>query len=51
MNADGSAGVDIEARLGARLPVLSSVGVGLMVGGLVLLFVGGLIFWRGLYPR
>jgi len=51
MNADGSAGVDIEAQLGARLPVLSSVGVGLMVGGLVLLFVGGIIFWRGLFPR
>lgn len=51
MNADGSVGVDIEARLGAKIPILRSIGVGLLVGGLVLLFVGGSLFWRGLFPR
>ena len=51
MNADGSAGVDIEAQLGAKIPILRNIGVGLMVGGLILLFIGGSIFWRGLFPR
>ena len=51
MNADGSAVVDLEARLGARIPILRNIGMGLVVGGLVLLFIGGSIFWLGLFPR
>ena len=51
MNADGSAGVGIEARLGAKIPILRTIGTGLMVGGLVLLFMGGAVFWRSLFPR
>lgn len=51
MNADGSTDVDIEAKLGARIPILRTIGTGIFVGGLFLLFIGGAMFWRGLYPR
>jgi hypothetical protein len=51
MNADGSAGVVLEASLGVRIPVLGSISIGLLVGGLVLFLLGGSIFYRGLYPR
>jgi hypothetical protein len=51
MNADGSADVDVEAQLGARIPILRNIGNGLFLGGLVLLFIGGYIFLRGLFPR
>jgi hypothetical protein len=37
MNADGSAGVDVQADVGAQVPVLTWVGVGLLVAGAVLL--------------
>ncbi|MGD2201084.1 MAG: zinc ribbon domain-containing protein [Candidatus Bathyarchaeota archaeon] len=51
MNADGSLGVEIETRLGARIPFLRTVGTGLLVAGLILLFLGWLFFRRGLVSR
>ncbi len=39
-NADGSPGVTVDARLGAKLPWLGPLSVGLIVGGVVLM-VGG----------
>jgi hypothetical protein len=51
MNADGSADVDIEAKLGVKIPILRTIGTGIFMGGLILFFIGGIIFWWGLYPR
>jgi hypothetical protein len=35
MNADGSAGVSVDARIGATVPALDGLGWGLLVSGLV----------------
>jgi hypothetical protein len=36
MNADGSRGVDVRADVGAKVPALEWISLGLLVGGLVL---------------
>ncbi|MFL6096991.1 MAG: hypothetical protein ACJ71Y_16185, partial [Blastococcus sp.] len=40
MNADGSAGVSVAARLGATVPALGGLAWGLLAVGLVLLLLG-----------
>jgi hypothetical protein len=44
MNADGSMGVDIEVRMGARLPILRSIGGILLAVGLVLVLIALALF-------
>jgi hypothetical protein len=45
MNADGSANVAVALRIGARVPALQWVAIGLLAGGgLVLLLGGGLVY-------
>jgi hypothetical protein len=53
MNANGSPGVDVQARFGARVPSLRWVGIGLLAGGVFALLVGGLLLslGTGLIPR
>jgi hypothetical protein len=48
MNADGSMGVDLEVRMGARLPILRSIGGILLAVGLVLVLVA-LALFRGVF--
>ncbi|MCW2702015.1 MAG: exported protein of unknown function [Blastococcus sp.] len=43
MNADGSADVSVNARIGATVPVLGGVAWELLAGGLFLLVIGGLV--------
>ncbi|MBI4259676.1 MAG: DUF4389 domain-containing protein [Actinobacteria bacterium] len=43
MNEDGSAGVDVDADIGATVPALPWIGVGLLAGGAVLLAGGVLL--------
>jgi hypothetical protein len=43
MNADGSAGISVESRIGATFPALSGLGWGLLITGLVCLVVGALL--------
>ncbi|MCW4013569.1 MAG: DUF4389 domain-containing protein, partial [Candidatus Bathyarchaeota archaeon] len=47
MNADGSANVDVEVGMGAKVPIVSSIGKGLFVSGLVLLAAGVAIVYFG----
>jgi hypothetical protein len=51
MNADGSKGVDLDMRFGAKVPVLRTVGNGLIAGGLITLAIGGLIIYYGALRR
>jgi hypothetical protein len=40
MNDDGSRGVDADVAVGARVPWLFGLGVGLVVGGVAALIIG-----------
>lgn len=52
MNADGSRGVSLDTRLGARIPSLRSFATGLLAAGaLVLLLAGGLLYAAIRRPR
>jgi hypothetical protein len=48
MNADGSAGVAVDARIGATLPALTGLAWGLLGGGVVLLLLAVLLLVVGL---
>jgi hypothetical protein len=48
MNADGSPGVAVQARLGAKVPSARWVAYGLLAGGAIALLAGGLLLRRGL---
>lgn len=39
MNEDGSAGIDIDVVLGAKIPLLFGIGIGLLIGGIVALSI------------
>jgi hypothetical protein len=43
MNADGSAGVSMDARIGATVPALGGLAWGVLGSGLFLLVIGGLL--------
>src|SRR5262249_15297634 len=43
MNADGGPGIDVQADLGARIPALPWIGVGLLVAGAVFAAGGALL--------
>jgi hypothetical protein len=43
MNADGSAGISVESRIGATFPALDGVGWGLLIAGVVCLVVAALL--------
>jgi len=51
MNTDLSPGVDVDAGLGVRVPFLSFIGKGILVGGVVCLAVGVLIVYVGVVRR
>jgi hypothetical protein len=51
MNADGSPNVSIVARVGARIPALKWVAIGLLAGGGVLLLAGGSLIYVGVRRR
>lgn len=43
MNADGRAGVGVQADLGARMPAVLWIAIGLLIGGAVFLIGGGML--------
>ncbi len=51
MNKDGSAGVDFDMQLGARVPILHTIGNALVAGGIIALAVGAFIFYFGVIRR
>ncbi|WP_051683721.1 hypothetical protein [Blastococcus sp. URHD0036] len=44
MNTDGSAGVSVEAGIGATVPGLTGLAWGVLIGGVVLLLISALLF-------
>jgi len=52
MNADGSAEVDLDIQIGAKVPILSTIGGSLLTGGFITLGIGGFIIYYGAFrPR
>jgi hypothetical protein len=47
MNADGSAGVDVSATLGAHIPALTGIADGVLVGGVLVGIAAGLLLRAG----
>jgi len=45
MNKDGSIGVDADVVFGAKVPILFTLGVGFLVGGIVVMVIGGLLIY------
>ena len=43
MNADGRHGIDVGADLGAKLPAVPWIGLGVLIAGAVFLAGGGLL--------
>jgi hypothetical protein len=52
MNADGSRGVSVDARIGARVPFVRWIAIGLLAtGGFTLFLAGALIYLGARRPR
>jgi len=51
MNSDGSKNVDVSVQIGAKVPILRGVGTGLLIGGIILGFIGALILYNFLLRR
>ncbi|MFC1866448.1 YciC family protein, partial [Chloroflexota bacterium] len=45
MNEDGSAGIDVDVILGAKVPLLLGIGIGLLVGGFTALCISILLLY------
>jgi hypothetical protein len=50
MNADGRSGIDVGADLGARMPAVLWIAIGLLAAGVVFL-AGGALLIAGAFPR
>jgi hypothetical protein len=51
MNADGSAGVSVDARIGATVPALTGLAWGVLAVGLVMLVIGVLLIVLAVHRR
>jgi len=51
MNTDLTQGLDVESGVGVRVPFLSFIGKGILMGGIVCLAIGGLIIYVGVVRR
>ena len=51
MNADLTSGVDVDSGVGVRMPFLSFIGQGILLGGIVCLAIGGVIVYVGAVRR
>ncbi len=47
MNEDGSAGIDLNLSFGAKIPLLSTISLVLIVGGIISLLIGGVLIYFG----
>ncbi|MBN1682520.1 zinc ribbon domain-containing protein [Candidatus Bathyarchaeota archaeon] len=45
MNSDGAKGIDVNVQLGAKIPILRTIGIGLLAGGIILGLIGILIIY------
>lgn len=45
MNHDGSRGIDVDGKIGVKVPMIKGIGIGLVVGGLVLILFAFLLVY------
>jgi hypothetical protein len=48
MNEDGSRGLESTLRFGVKIPILSTIGLMLLFGGIVALIIGGVVIYLGI---
>ncbi len=46
MNQDGSRGIDIDGKIGVKVPIIGGIGMGLFIAGLVLVLFSFLLVFR-----
>jgi hypothetical protein len=51
MNEDASAGVDVDVKLGVRVPLLESLGTILLASGIIIGLIGGFIVYQAVVRR
>jgi hypothetical protein len=48
MNEDGSKGLNSTITLGAKIPILSTIGLVLLFGGIIAIIIGGVVIYLGM---
>ena len=51
MNTDGSKSVDVNVQVGARATILTWIGWGMLIGGLMIALVSVIILYFGAFRR
>lgn len=51
MNGDGSAVVDTSIRIGAKVPLLQTIGNSMVAGGIIALLIGGALLYLGIFRK
>ncbi len=51
MNSNGSPNVEFDLQLGAKIPILGTIGSALMAGGFIVLAIGGIVIYYGVLRR
>jgi hypothetical protein len=51
MNQDASAGVDVDVKLGVRVPLIGSLGGILLTSGILIGLVGGFIVYNAVMRK
>jgi len=46
MNQDGSRGIDVDGKIGVKVPIIGGIGIGIFIAGLVLILFAFLLVFR-----
>ena len=46
MNQDGARGIDIDGKIGVKVPIIDGIGIGLLIGGLIFILFSFVLVFR-----